>query len=603
MSIEIGYAILEAYSEWEVFGFMRRKTKIICTLGPSTDDPEILRQLMLAGMNVARINMSHQDHDCHRRRIEMVKQLREELDLPVAVLIDTKGPEIRLGRFVEDKVTLEEGQTFILTTEQIEGTAERASISFSGLPQDVIPGNHVLIDDGLIDLQVMSTTDTTITCTVLNGGTVSANKGINVPDVSLSLPFMSNRDRSDIAFACEIGADFIAASFTRRAEDVVQIRQELERQNNHDIRIIAKIENAEGVENIDEIIKVSDGIMVARGDMGVEIALEEIPGLQKMIIHKAYTAGLQVITATQMLESMMKNPRPTRAETTDVANAIYDGTSAIMLSGETAAGAYPVEALKTMARIACRTEQDINYVRQFNVREVEDAPNVTNAISHAAVTTAHDMGAKAIITVTKSGATARMISKFRPACPIICCTTDKTAQRQMNLSWGVIPLMAQEMDDVDELFEHAVDRAVQKGLLDSGDLVVITAGAPLGISGTTNLLKVHIVGHILVQGTGVTHAHACGNLCVAQNEEEALERFRPGDILVIPQTSNRLLPLMREAAGIITEAGGLNSHAAIVGMTLEKPVLVGATNATKILKSGTTVTLSAERSVVIYGRQ
>lgn len=581
---------------------MKRKTKIICTLGPSTDDPEVLRQLMLAGMDVARVNMSHQDHDCHRKRIEAVKRLREELDLPIAVLIDTKGPEIRLGIF-EKPVVLEKGQTFTLTTLPVEGTAEQASISFAGLPQDVIPGNHILIDDGLIDLEVVSTTDTAITCRVLNGGTVSSNKGINVPDVSLSLPFMSNRDRSDIAFACDIGADFIAASFTRRAEDVVQIRQELERHNNHDIRIIAKIENAEGVNNIDEIIKVSDGIMVARGDMGVEIALEEIPSLQKILIHKAYNAGLQVITATQMLDSMMKNPRPTRAETTDVANAIYDGTSAIMLSGETAAGAYPIEAVKTMARIACRTEQDINYIRRFAVREVQDAPNVTNAISHAAVTTAHDMGAKAIIAVTKSGATARMISKFRPACPIICCTTDPIAQRQMNLSWGVTPLMAEEKEDVDELFEHAVDCAVQKGLLDSGDLVVITAGAPLGISGTTNLLKVHIVGHILVQGVGVTHDHACGNLCVAHNEDEALERFRPGDILVIPQTSNRLLPLMREAAGIITETNGLNSHAAIVGMTLEKPVLVGATNATRILKSGTTVTLSAERGVVIYGKQ
>ena len=582
---------------------MRRKTKIICTLGPSTDDPAILRQLMLAGMDVARINMSHQDHACHRKRIDMVKQLREELDLPVAVLIDTKGPEIRLGTFAQPKVTLTEGSLFTLTTEPVEGTAEQASISFAGLPQDVIPGNHILIDDGLIDLRVEGTTDTTITCTVLNSGVVSANKGINVPDVSLSMPFMSKRDRSDIAFACEVEADFIAASFTRRADDVVQIRQELERHNNHNIRIIAKIENAEGVANIDEIIKVSDGIMVARGDMGVEIALEEIPSLQKMLIHKAYNAGLQVITATQMLDSMMKNPRPTRAESTDVANAIYDGTSAIMLSGETAAGAYPIEALKTMARIACRTEQDINYMRRFAVREVRDAPNVTNAISHAAVTTAHDMGAKAIIAVTKSGATARMISKFRPACPIICCTTDPTAQRQMNLSWGVIPLMAEEQSTMDDLFEHAVDCAVKKNMLASGDLVVITAGAPLGISGTTNLLKVHLVGNILVQGTGVTRFHACGNLCVARDEDDAMERFRPGDILVIPQTSNRLLPLMKEAAGIVTEAAGLNSHAAIVGMALEKPVLVGAKEATHILKSGTTVTLNAERGVVIYGKQ
>ncbi len=577
-----------------------RKTKIICTLGPSTDNPAVLRELMLSGMDVARINMSHQNHDAHRARIEMVKTLREELHRPVAILIDTKGPEIRLGTFAE-KVTLKAGDAFTLTTVPAEGTAERASISFAGLPGDVQAGSHILIDDGLIDLLVRETTATDILCEVQNGGVVSSNKGINVPGAALSMPFMSERDKADIAFACEVEADFIAASFTRRATDVLQVRQELERHRNHSIRIIAKIENAEGVDNIDDILKVSDGIMVARGDMGVEIALEEIPSIQKTLIHKGYNAGLQVITATQMLDSMMKNPRPTRAETTDVANAIYDGTSAIMLSGETAAGAFPVEALRTMARIAERTERDINYKKRFTSRELQDAPNVTNAISHATVTTAHDLGAKAIITVTKSGTTARMISKFRPDCPIICCTPTPSVLRQMNLSWGVIPLMAEEKTNMDELFDHAVDCAVGAGYLTSGDLVVITAGAPLGISGTTNLLKVHLVGNILVQGVGATPYTACGNLCVVNDEEEALRAFRPGDILVIPQTSNRILSLLREASAIITEAPGLNSHAAIVGMTLEKPVLVDAAGATCILKSGTTVTVDGERGVVLYG--
>lgn len=578
-----------------------RKTKIICTLGPATDDPAVLRQLMLSGMDVARINMSHQGHDAHRQRIAMVRELREELGLPIAVLIDTKGPEIRLGTFREPKVLLEAGATFTLTTEPVEGDASRASISFAGLPKDVGPGSRILIDDGLIELEVKRSSGTEIECLVINGGAVSSNKGINVPGAQLSMPFMSDRDRADIAFACEVEADFIAASFTRRADDVLQVRQELERGGNHVMRIIAKIENAEGVENIDDILKVSDGIMVARGDMGVEIALEEIPSIQKKLIHKGYNAGLQVITATQMLDSMMKNPRPTRAETTDVANAIYDGTSAIMLSGETAAGAYPVEAVKTMARIAERTERDINYIKRFVTRDVHDAPNVTNAISHATVTTAHDLGAAAIITVTKSGATARMISKFRPACPILCCTTNPVTQRQMNLSWGVVPIMAEEKDNMDDLFDHAVERSVTAGYLTSGDLVVITAGAPLGVSGTTNLLKVHLVGNILVQGKGATHYTACGNLCVARDEQEALDNFRAGDILVIPQTSNALLPLLKEAAGIITEAPGLNSHAAIVGMALEKPVLVNAVNATHILKSGTTVTLDAERGIVLFG--
>ena len=577
-----------------------RKTKIICTLGPSTDDPAVLRELMLSGMDVARINMSHQDHAHQLVRINQVKKLREELNLPIAILIDTKGPEIRLGTFPE-KVELTAGDPFILTTKTVEGSKSMASVSFAGLPNDVKPGGAILIDDGLIELRVEKTTPTEIHCTVVNGGMVSSHKGINVPGAQLSMPFMSERDRDDIRFACEVEAEFIAASFPRRADDVLQIRQELERNGNHTIRIIAKIENAEGVAEIDDILKVSDGIMVARGDMGVEIALEEIPSIQKMLIHKGYNAGLQVITATQMLDSMMKNPRPTRAETTDVANAIYDGTSAIMLSGETAAGAYPVEALKTMARIACRTEEDINYKKRFTARDLEELPNVTNAISHATVTTAHDLGARAILTISKSGTTARMISKYRPACPIICCTIDPTYQRQMNLSWGVIPILGDLKATMDELFDHAVERATDAGLLESGDLVVITAGAPLGISGTTNLLKVHLVGNILVQGKGATNYTACGNLCVARDEEEAKANFRAGDILVIPQTSNNILHLLKEASGIVTEQSGMNSHAAIVGMALEKPVLVGAQGATSILKSGTTVTLDAERGVVMIG--
>jgi len=577
-----------------------RKTKIICTLGPSTDDPEILRQLMLSGMNVARINMSHQSHENQRVRINHVKRLREELGLPIAVLIDTKGPEVRLGVFPE-ATDLRSGEVFVLTTDKVDGTSARASISFANLPNDVKAGDKILLDDGLIELRVEHTEIDEVHCRVINGGTVSSNKGVNIPGIKLSMPFMSDRDREDIAFACEMEADFIAASFTRRADDVLQIRQELEKNDNHSIRVIAKIENAEGVDNIDDIIKVSDGIMVARGDMGVEISLEEIPSIQKKLILKGYNAGLQVITATQMLDSMMKNPRPTRAETSDVANAIYDGTSAIMLSGETAAGKYPVETLKTMARIASRTERDINYIKRFDMREVGESPNVTNAISHATVTTAHDLGAAAILTVTKSGSTARMISKFRPDCQIICGTTSETAVRQMNLSWGVVPMLTDEKEDMDELFEHAVHRAVEEGFVKNGDLVVITAGTPLGISGTTNLLKVHLVGNILVQGKGATNYTVCGNLCVAKDEEEALLNFHPGDILVIPQTSNNILHLMRDAAGIITEAPGLNSHAAVVGMALEKPVMVDTQNATKILKSGTTVTMDAERGVAMYG--
>ena len=578
-----------------------RKTKIICTLGPATDQGNVLKQLMLSGMNVARLNFSHQTAAEQKVRSDMVKKLREELELPVALLLDTKGPEIRVKDFKQSKITLKAGEKFTLTSRDIVGDETIASVTFQNLPQEVSGGAKILIDDGLIELKVDSCTATDIHCTIINGGTISAHKGINVPGIKLSLPFISAKDKEDIAFAVAEDFDFIAASFTRSAQDIIDLRTELEKHDCHKIRIIAKIENSDGVENIDDIIRVSDGIMVARGDLGVEIPLEEIPVIQKELIKKAYNAGKQVITATQMLDSMIKNPRPTRAEATDVANAIYDGTSAIMLSGETAAGDYPIPALKTMALIAERTERDIDYKSRFDKRDFSEQPNVTSAISHATCTTAHDLGAVAIITVSKSGKTARMISKYRPECPIISGTTDPTVQRQMNLSWGVVPIMVDEKDNTDALFDHVVDEARKHGLVKSGDLVVITAGVPLGISGTTNLLKVQLVGDVLVSGVGVTKGGVCGNLCVCSDENEALRVFKEGDILVIPQTSNKILSILKSAAGIIVESGGMNSHAAIVGLALDKPVIVAAEHATQILKSGTTVTLDSARGIVFSG--
>lgn len=471
-----------------------RKTKIICTLGPSTEKKEILRDMVLAGMNVARLNFSHQTHEEHLERIKALGEIREELNLPIALLADTKGPEVRLGMLSPNKIMLKAGQLFTLTTDEIVGNDKKASISFEGLPKDVSKGNVILIDDGLIEMRVESLNDTDIVCRVINDGEISSRKGVNIPEVELSMPYISSKDRSDIRFAVENGFDFIAASFTRSAQDIMLIRDELDRLGSNDIKIIAKIENAQGVENIDEIIAVVDGIMVARGDLGVEIALEEIPVIQKMLIKKAYKEGKQVITATQMLESMMHNPRPTRAETNDVANAIYDGTSAIMLSGETAAGQYPVESVKTMARIARRAERDIDYKKRFHLRMEIDLYNVTNAISHATCSAAHDLSAAAVITVTKSGETAKMISKFRPDCPIIGCSTSEKVVRQMNLSWGVSPILVDEKTSSDELFAHAVEMAVKADLLKDGDLVVITAGVPLGISGTTNMMRVYVVG-------------------------------------------------------------------------------------------------------------
>ena len=580
-----------------------RKTKIICTLGPATDSGDVLRQLMLAGMDVARLNFSHQTAAEQKVRADAVKKLRSELGLPVAILLDTKGPEIRVKDFSKPKIALKTGDKFTLTNRDIVGDETIASVTFERLPQEVSAGAKILIDDGLIELKVESCTDTDIHCAVINGGDISAHKGINVPGIKLSLPFISEKDKEDIAFAVKEDFDFIAASFTRSAQDILDLRTELEKHNCHKIRVIAKIENSDGVENIDEIIRVSDGIMVARGDLGVEIPLEEVPVIQKKLIKKGYNAGKQVITATQMLDSMIKNPRPTRAETSDVANAIYDGTSAIMLSGETAAGSYPIAALKMMATIAERTERDIDYKSRFQKRDFTEQPNVTSAISHATCTTAQDLGAVAIITVSKSGRTARMISKYRPECPIISGTTDETVRRQMNLSWGVVPIMVDEKDNTDELFDHVVNVARSRGLVKNGDLVVITAGVPLGISGTTNLLKVQLVGDVLVSGTGVTKGAVCGNLCVCKDEDAALKTFKDGDILVIPQTSNKILQIIKKASGIITENGGMNSHAAIVGLALDKPVIVASEHATQILKSGTTVTLDASRGIVFSGKE
>lgn len=578
-----------------------RKTKIICTIGPASKDEKTLRQMILSGMDVARLNFSHGTHEEQKGYADSIKKLRKELNIPVALLLDTKGPEIRLKDFSKPFVTLKTGDEFTLTTREIMGNEKAASVTFARLPKEVEPGTTILIDDGLIELNVKSHTDTDILCTVENGGDVSSHKGINVPGIRLSLPFISEKDKSDLAFGVHEDFDYIAASFTRSAQDILDLRTELEKLNCHNIRIIAKIENSDGVSNIDDIIKVSDGIMVARGDMGVEIPFEKIPSIQKKLIKKALSAGKQVTTATQMLDSMIKNPRPTRAEATDVANAIYDGTGSIMLSGETAAGLYPVKAVQTMDKIAKYTESDIDYKQRFKKQDISETPSVTSAISHATCTTAHDLRAVAIVTVTKSGRTARMISKYRPACPIIGGTTDPKVMRQMNLYWGVSPILLEEKDNTDELFDHTVTVAKKCGFLQNGDLVVITAGVPLGFSGTTNLLKVQLVGDVLVSGTGAVKGAVCGNLCVCKNEQAAKQNFKSGDILVINETSNGIMPIIKSASAIITEKGGLNSHAAIAGLSLDKPVIVGAQNATHILKSGTTVTVDAFRGIVYSG--
>lgn len=576
-----------------------RRTKIVCTLGPASDNEEILRKMMLGGMNVARMNFSHGNHEQHKKRADLFKKIRNELGLPIPLLLDTKGPEIRTGDFKDGQVSLQEDNEFILVNKDIIGDEKSCTITYKELYMDVSKGSRILINDGLVELEVTEIKNKDIYCKVKNGGVVGDHKGINVPGVDIRLPALTSQDIADIKFGIENDFDIIAASFVRKAADVIEIRKVLEKNGGSEILVIAKIENREGIRNFDEILKVSDGIMVARGDLGVEIPVEEVPVVQKNIIEKCYRNGKPVITATQMLDSMIRNPRPTRAEASDVANAIYDGTSGVMLSGETAAGKYPLETVEVMSKIAQKAESAMDYWKRFTTQQTEINTSVTNAISHATCTTALDLKASAIITVTQSGHTARMISRFRPACPIIATTVNPKVQRQLSLSWGVLPYLVPVANTTDEMFDMGIEKALESGLVKNGELAVITAGVPAGISGTTNTLKVHIVGKVLVQGTGIGDASVTGQLCVAQTAREALDIFVDGDILVAPFTNNEMLPVIKRASAIIVEEGGQACHAATVGLALDLPVIVGAENATRILKTGSVVTVDAERGLVL----
>ena len=577
-----------------------RKTKIICTLGPSTDQEGVLRELVANGMNVARFNFSHGSHEEHLGRFEKLKAIREELGKPVAALLDTKGPEIRLKDFKNGTEMLEAGQTFTLTTREVEGTKEICSITYKDLPQDVQPGGTIMLDDGLIKLQIITVNDTDIVCKVLNNGKIKNKKGVNVPGVHLSMPYMSQRDRDDIIFGAQQGFDFIAASFVRTAQDVYDIRNLLNEYDS-DIRIIAKIENREGVNNIDSILAAADAVMVARGDLGVEIDFTELPGIQKNIIERSFSFGKPIVTATQMLDSMIVNPRPTRAEISDVANAIYDGTSAIMLSGETAAGAYPVEALKTMSAIAERTEQEGFHLRGRQMDSNPGKISVSDATAHAACLTARDVNAAAIVTVSESGTTARLLSKYRPQQPIIACVMREQVQRQLSLSWGITPLMMSLAHSTDELIEMSTALAKENGYLHNGELAVVTAGVPVGVSGTTNMIKIHMVGNCLATGVGVGPENndvASGKACVCRTMDEVRAKFKPGMVLVVPSTSNEMLSFVRDAAALVVEEPGLNSHAAIAGKALLKPTVVGAAGATSHIRDGLMVAVDCAHGSV-----
>ncbi|MGZ7445192.1 pyruvate kinase [Paenibacillus sp. TH7-28] len=467
-----------------------RKTKIVCTIGPSSESLENIKKLIMAGMNVARLNFSHGDFEEHGGRIKTIRQASAELGKSIAILLDTKGPEIRTGKLKEEPIELVQDEFITLTTEEILGDKNRISITYKELPGDVEAGSTILIDDGLIGLTVVDIQGTEIKCRIVNGGTIKSKKGVNVPGVDISLPGITEKDANDIKFGIEQGIDFIAASFVRKASDVLEIRQLLEKHNATHIQIISKIENQQGVDNLDEILEVSDGLMVARGDLGVEIPAEDVPLVQKRMIEKCNRVGKPVITATQMLDSMQRNPRPTRAEASDVANAIFDGTDAIMLSGETAAGKYPVESVLTMARIAEKAESGLEYREIFIKQSNAQQTTVTEAISQAVANSALELNAKAIITSTETGYTARMVSKYRPKAPIIAVTTEDQTLRRLALNWGVTPVKGQVASSTDEMFDKAMKGGLDSGVVKEGDLVVITAGVPLGRSGSTNLIKI-----------------------------------------------------------------------------------------------------------------
>ena len=579
-----------------------KKTKIVCTIGPASQSPEVLEQLIKNGMNVARLNFSHGSHEEHLEKIKTIKRIRRKLNVPLGLMLDTKGPEIRIGKFEEKEYFLKPDDIFTLTTRNIVGNKDIVSVSYEGLPQDVEKGSIISVDDGLIQLEVIEIKDgTEIVCRVQNNGVISNNKGVNLPGRVTNLPSITPKDVDDIKFGIENGIDMIAASFVRKKEDIYDIRKVLEDHGGEDILIISKIESQEGVDNADEIIEASDGIMVARGDLGVEIRTELIPLVQKEIIRKCNKAAKPVITATQMLDSMQRNPRPTRAETTDVANAIIDGTDCVMLSGETAAGKYPVEAVKTMRDICITTELSDDFEENIYQTEIDRKITTTNAISKSTCTIASQLRAKAIITCTASGNTAKAVSKFRPRTNIIACTIDEKVARRLSVSWGVYPIIVDTAYETDELIERAIVGALKENYVQEGDLTVLTAGIPLGVSGTSNLIKVHVIGDIIANGTGVGNKSVSAKVVLGSTKEELEGKFEDGDIIVAKYTDKDINEFMERSSGVIAENGGLTSHTAVVAIHFGIPAILGVKNITNLLEDGDTITLDPLGGIIYKG--
>ena len=577
-----------------------KKTKIICTMGPTTDKEGLLSEMLKAGMDMARFNFSHGDHSEQAKRIALVRQAAKEVGKPVAIIADTKGPEMRLGIFKAGKVELTDGSDFCLTTEDIEGDEKTSSVNYGGLPAELSVGDQVLLNDGKLILEVIKLEPTKIHTKIIHGGEISSRKRVAVPGIKLKLPFISPQDEADINFAIDHDMDYIAASFVQTQEDIIEIRKLLEAKNST-MGIIAKIESRDGVNNIDEILQVADGIMVARGDLGVEIPYEEVPLVQKAIITKCNKVGKPVITATQMLESMISNYRATRAEASDVANSIFDGTDVIMLSGETASGEYPLEAVQTMAKIAIRTEESLDYVKIFRNKGIGAQVNMTDAISHATVQVAQELEADAILTITESGYTARMIAKYRPQATVIAVSPVDASIRRMQMYWGVKPLLGVQAHGTDELIELSLGIAQEKKMLMKGDSVVVTAGMNVGKVGSTNLIKVINLGTKVVHGVGIGKNAVTGTVCKVNGVED-LAKFKPGDIMLVSSVENEIAPYASTALGIIAEEGGFTSSAAIIGINCGVPVIVGATGAMEKLTDGQEVTLDVSSGSIYDGR-
>ncbi|WP_077327439.1 pyruvate kinase [Virgibacillus siamensis] len=580
-----------------------RKTKIVCTIGPASESIDTLEQLIESGMNVARLNFSHGDYEEHGRRIENIRKAAEKAGQTVAILLDTKGPEIRTGSFVNGEAMIKEGNTVYIAMNDVEGTAERFSVTYGGLINDVYEGSKILLDDGLIELEVMDIDhgNQELKTKALNSGLIKNKKGVNVPNVSVKLPGITEKDANDIEFGIEQGIDFIAASFVRRSSDILEIKELLERHDATHIQLIPKIENQEGVDNIESILEVSDGLMVARGDLGVEIPAEDVPLVQKHLITICNTAGKPVITATQMLDSMQRNPRPTRAEASDVANAIFDGTDAIMLSGETAAGNYPVESVQTMSNIALKAETGLDHTTILRNRSRSVDMTITDAISQSVTHTAMNLTVSAIITPTESGHTARMISKYRPKATIVAVTFSERVNRRLALVWGVHAVMGGLAQSTDEMLDIAVDSGLSTNLFKRGSRVLITAGVPVGESGTTNLMKVHVIGDVMAKGQGIGRKSAYGKAVIAKSAEEAMEKVKDDDIIVTYGTDRDMMPAIEKAAGIITEEGGLTSHAAVVGLSLGIPVVVGVKDAFDLIHDGEDITIDGAKGDIYKG--